>query len=147
MPARTSRTRSRAERSTPDAGSFSSVSDRRRTWIGLGVVALVALAVVALPDGDSAASFISLLVQAAFYTVLAIAATRAYRDRGEWLSELPERNRGILYGAISIGLLAIIATPKFGDLGFGGILLEILILGACIGAAVWVWRESRRWIV
>ena len=123
------------------------MSDRRRTWIGLAVIALIALAVVALPEGDSAATFISLLVQTAFYSVIAIVATRTYRDRGEWLGELPERNRGILYGAIAVALLVIVATPKFGDLGFGGVLLEILILGGCVGAAFWVWRESRRWII
>lgn len=123
------------------------MNDRRRTWIGIAVIAVAALGIVALPDGESAARFVSGLVQAAFYTVLAIAAIRFYRERRDWLVDLPDRNRGILYGAISIALLSLVATPKFGDLGFGGILLEILILCACLGAVVWVWRESRRWIV
>jgi hypothetical protein len=121
--------------------------DRRRTYIGIAVIALLALAVVALPNGDAGASMVQNLIQSAFLAILAIAAVRLYRSQSEWFSGLPDRDRGILYGSIAIAILVIVATARFGDLGVGGIILEILILGACGGAAFWVWRESRRWVI
>lgn len=116
----------------------------RRTYIGLAIVAVVAFAIVALPDGDAATSFVSGLLRAVFLGLLGISGARLYRQRSDWFAELPDRHRGLLYGSIALALLAIIATARFGDLGVAGILVEVLILMGCAGAAFWVWRESRR---
>lgn len=117
----------------------------RRTYIGIVVVALAALGIVALPNGEAAATFVTGLLSAVFLALFAIAGARIYRQRSDWFAELPDKHRGLLYGAFAVALLAIVGTARFGELGFGGILIEVLLLIACAGVAVWVWRESRRY--
>lgn len=116
----------------------------RRTYIGIAIIAAIAFAIVALPEGDAATTLVTGLLRAVFLAVLGISAARLYRQRSDWFAELPDRHRGLLYGAIALALLAIVGTARFGDLGFAGILIEVLILIGCAGAAFWVWRESRR---
>jgi hypothetical protein len=123
------------------------MNNPRRTWIGLGAIALVALLIVALPNGGSFVSLVSNTLNAVFMTAIAIALVRLYRSQGEWLSSLSDRDRGIVYAALSIALLAIVATGRFRSLWDGGIVLVILIVGACAAAIYWVWRESRRWVI
>lgn len=123
------------------------MSGGRRTYIGLAVVALLAFALVATPDADGVANVVTGLLRAAFMAVIAVAVARLYRARSGWLAELPERNRGLLYGAVATALLVIVGTARFGSIGVGGILIEVLLLMGCAGAAVWVWYESRRYAI
>lgn len=123
------------------------MNNPRRTWIGIAAIALIAFAVVALPSGGVAVELINNTVQAVFLALIAYSMVMLYRNQADWLSSLSERDRGIVYGAVAIGLLAIVAVGRFRDLWNGGIVLMILILGACAGAIYWVWRESRRWTV
>lgn len=117
----------------------------RRTYIGIAIVAVIAFAIVALPEGDAFTTFVTGLLSATFLGLFAISGARIYRQRSDWFAELPDRNRGLLYGAIAVAILAIVGTARFGELGFAGILIEVLLLIACAGVAVWVWRESRRY--
>lgn len=119
----------------------------RRTLIGLAVIALLALALVAFPSGGVAVDLINNGIQAGFLVLIAYSLVMLYRAQSAWLGALADRDRGIVYGAFAIGLLAIIAVDRFRDLWNGGVILVILILAACGGAVYWVWRESRRWVV
>lgn len=117
----------------------------RRTYIGIAIVAVLAFAIVALPEGEAATTLVSGLLRAVFLAILGISAARLYRQRSDWFAELPDRHRGLLYGSVALALLTIVGTARFGELDFAGILLEVLILIGCAGAAFWVWRESRRY--
>jgi hypothetical protein len=44
-------------------------------------------------------------------------------------------------------LLAIVAVDRFRELWNGGIVLVIVIVGACGAAIYWVWRDSKRWVI
>jgi TRAP-type C4-dicarboxylate transport system permease small subunit len=123
------------------------VNNPRRTWIGLGVIAVVALLIVVLPNGGSFVELVSNTINAVFLAAIGIAMVSLYRSQGEWLSALTDRNRGIVYGAISISLLAIVAVDRFRELWNGGIVLVIVIVGACGAAIYWVWRDSKRWVI
>ena len=123
------------------------MNNPRRTWIGIGLIALVALLITVLPSGGSFISLVNNTLNAIFLTIIAVGAVRLYRSQGEWLSELSERDRGIVYGAIALAMLSIVAIDRFRGLWNGGIVLVILIVAACGGAIYWVWRESRRWVV
>lgn len=123
------------------------MNNPRRTWIGLGVIAVVALLIVVLPNGGSFVELVSNTINAVFLAAIGIAMVSLYRSQGEWLSALTDRNRGIVYGAISISLLAIVAVDRFRELWNGGIVLVIVIVGACGAAIYWVWRDSKRWVI
>ncbi|MGH2959901.1 MAG: hypothetical protein ACRDKE_09865 [Solirubrobacterales bacterium] len=123
------------------------MNNPRRTWIGIGIIALVALLIVVLPSGGSVVSLVNNTLNAIFLTIIAVGGVRLYRSQAEWLSELSERDRGIVYGAIAVAMLAIVAIDRFRGLWNGGIVLVILIVAACGFAIYWVWRESRRWVI
>jgi hypothetical protein len=123
------------------------VNNPRRTWIGIGIIALVALAIVVLPSGGSVVDLVNNTINAVFLTIIGIGMVRLYRSQGEWLSSLSERDRGIVYGAIALATLSIVAIDRFRSLWNGGIVLVILIVAACGFAIYWVWRESRRWVI
>lgn len=122
-------------------------SNRRRTWIGIAIIALVALAIVALPEGGSFQELIGRTINAIFLVLIALSLAALYRSQRQWLLELSDRDRGIVYGAFAIGTLSLVAYSRFQDLWNGGVILMLLILGACGFAVYWVWRESRRWMV
>lgn len=119
--------------------------DRRRTYIGLAAVAIFALLIVVLPSGGDFVTFISAALQAAFLAAIAVSLARLYRSQSMWLSGLSDRDRGVLFGAAAIAVLAIAADERFRSIGSGGRLLEYGIVIACGFAAFWVWRESRRY--
>ncbi|MFT4048921.1 MAG: hypothetical protein QM648_03690 [Solirubrobacterales bacterium] len=123
------------------------MNNPRRTWIGLAGIALVALLIVAMPSGGSFVSLVGNAIQAIFLILIGYSLVQLYRNQSEWLSGLTDRDRGIVYGAIAIGTLAIVAVDRFRDLWNGGIVLVILIVGACAGAIYWVWQNSRRWTI
>jgi len=124
------------------------VEDRRKqTWIGLAIIALVALVIVALPSGGTVVTVITDSLQAAFLLLLGLAAARLYRTQSFWLSSLSDRDRGILFGAIAVAVFAIAAKERFQSLGSGGLLLMYAVVAACGLAAFWVWRESRRYAI
>lgn len=119
----------------------------RRTLIGLAVIALIAFLLVAMPSGGVAMELVNNSIQAAFLVLIAYSLTMLYRSQADWLGSLSDRDRGIVYGAVAVGLLSIIAVDRFRDLWNGGIVLVVLILAACGGSIWWVWRESRRWVI
>ena len=123
------------------------MNNPRRTWIGLGIIAFVALMIVVLPSGGSVVDLVNNTLNAVFLTIIGVGMVRLYRSQGEWLSSLSERDRGIVYGALAIGTLSVVAINRFRSLWDGGIVLVILILAACGFAIYWVWRESRRWVI
>lgn len=119
--------------------------DRRRRLIGIGVILLVAAGFVLLPGGDDAKNVISAAVQAAFLAAAAWTGWMLYRTRSSWLAELPDRDRGILYGALATALLTLIGRGQFDGVGGGGTVLWLAVLAGCGFAVFWVWRESRRY--
>jgi TRAP-type C4-dicarboxylate transport system permease small subunit len=123
------------------------VNNPRRTWIGLGIIAIAALLIVLAPSGGSVVNLVNNTLNAIFLTLIAFGMVRLYRTQGEWLSSLSERNRGIVYGAIAAATLTLVAADRFRALWNGGIVLVILVVGACGFAIYWVWRDSRRWVI
>lgn len=121
--------------------------DRRRTYIGIALIALVALAIVTLPRGGDFRAVVDISLQCLFVAVIAISAARLYRSRSGWLAELPNRDRGVFYGGIAGGILAIAARGRFAELGGSGTLLWLFTLGVCALAVIWVIAESRRYLV
>lgn len=122
-------------------------SDRRRTYIGIAILALAALAIVALPRGGDFRAVADVSLQCIFIAVMIFAAARFYRSKSGWLAELPDRDRGVLYGALAASVLTVAARGRFSELGGAGTPAWLLVLGVCVLAVVWVVAESRRYMV
>jgi hypothetical protein len=115
------------------------------TLAKFGVIALVALALTALPGGDSAVDFTLTLLSIVFYTLIALLGYRLYmRFRGD-LETLPDNQRWVLYGAIGVAFLTLCATRRLFDAGGGGALLWLLLLGAASYGLYWVWGRYREY--
>lgn len=119
----------------------------RRTAIGLIAIALIALAIVALPSGGDVLDVSFATLQAVFLAAIAFSAIRFYRGQSFWLSALAERDRAILYSALSVAMLTVVARGRFREIGDGGSFIWLMSLVACGGAVYWVWRESRRYTI
>lgn len=119
----------------------------RSTYIGIAVIALVALAIVALPGGSTAQLLISGILRATFLAAIAWSGTRLYYARREWLSMLEDKTRGVLYGALAVALVAIVSVGKYTPLNFAGVMIYMFLFAGCAAALYWVWTESRRYII
>ncbi len=117
----------------------------RRTLIGLAIIALVALLFVAVPGGGEVGELIGDLIHAGFLALIAVGLTQLYRRRADWLAELPERERVVLYGATSVALLAIVGAGRLRELGGDSIILLLAVLAVCGFAVYQVWYRSQQW--
>jgi len=123
------------------------MSDRRRTYVGLLAIAVVALLIVVLPSGGTLVVLIGSTLRAGFLAALALGGARLYRSQSEWFSALSDRDRGLLYGAGAIAVLTYVANLSFLVHGDNGKAIEYAIYGACAYAAYWVWRGSKRYTI
>jgi hypothetical protein len=114
----------------------------------MGIVAILVFAgvLVAAPRGNDVTQVISAALQAGFLAAGAAAGWRFYRAQSGRLAELPDRDRGVLFGALALATLSIVGRARFDQLaGSAGLLLWLCTLGGCGWAVYWVWRESRRY--
>lgn len=120
-------------------------ADRRRTYIGVAAIAVVAFLIVAAPSGGDFMEVVSGALQAGFLAAIAVSAVRFYRERSMWISSLPDRHRALLIGAVATALFTIVADGRFREIGSGWVLPWLAVLAACGFTVLWVWRESRRY--
>ncbi len=120
--------------------------DRKRMIVGLVAIFVIAGLLVATPRGDDVTRVLSATLQAAFLAAGAAMAWRFYRTQSSRLVELPDRDRGVLFGALALATLTIVGRTRFDEVaGSAGLFLWLCTLGGCGGAVYWVWRESRRY--
>ena len=82
-----------------------------------GIVALVALALTALPGGGGALRVALTLLSIAFFTAIAYLGYRLYRQYGFELDSLSDRARFVLYGSVALAFLTFCATNRMFDTG------------------------------
>ena len=107
------------------------------------IIAVVALAVVALPGGGGAADVAITLVSIAFFTAIGIFGYRLYREHHFTLEALAPRERLVLYGSIGLAFLTFTASRVLFDEGGVGALAWIALLGLASFGVFWVWQQSR----
>ena len=108
-----------------------------------GVVALIALALTALPGGGGALRVVLTLLTIAFFTAVAYLAYRLYHQFGMELDTLDDRQRLVLYGSIGVAFLTFCATERMFDAGGLGVLAWCALLGLCSYGLFWVWQQYR----
>jgi len=107
------------------------------------LVALVALVLTGLPGGDSALEFLLTALTIAFFTAIAVLGYRLFRQFRFELDGLPDANRAVLYGSIGLAFLTFCATNLLFDVGGGGVVIWLALLGACSYGVYWVWTRYR----
>ena len=107
------------------------------------IIAVVALAVVALPGGGGAADVAVTLISVAFFSAIGIFGYRLYREHHFTLDSLAPRERLVLYGSIGLAFLTFTASRVLFDEGGVGALAWIALLGLASFGVFWVWQSSR----
>ena len=108
-----------------------------------GVIALVALVLTGLPGGDSALNLMLTALSLVFFTAIAMLGYRLYRQFRMDLEGLPDANRAVLYGSIGLAFLTFCATSRLFDVGGGGVVIWLALLGTCSYGVYWVWSQYR----
>ena len=114
-----------------------------RTAAYFGIVALVALAFTAAPGGDATLAVIVTLLSIMFFTLIAVAGYRLYRQHRFEIDTLSERQKLVLYGAIGLAFLTLCATQRLLDAGGLGFVAWLALLSLCSYGVYWVWTQYR----
>jgi drug/metabolite transporter (DMT)-like permease len=110
-----------------------------------GVIALVALALVALPGGGSALDVVLTLLTIAFFAVIVVLVYRLYRQYRIDLETLSDMLRLVLYGSVGLALLTFTATDRLFDAGGAGVLVWFALLALASYGLFFVWTRYRRY--
>jgi hypothetical protein len=110
----------------------------------LAIIALVALAIVAIPGGGTAADVVVAVISLAFLGVMAWFARRLYMENRITLWGLTTIHRALLYGGFAVAFMTLVATPRLWESG-PGTLAWLALLAASAAAVYYVWTESRRY--
>jgi hypothetical protein len=109
----------------------------------LGVVALIALALVVLPGGGSALEVALALLTILFLAAIAVLGYRLYRQYQIDVDSLEPNTRLALYSSIGLAILTIVATDRLFDVGGAGIIAWFALLALCSYGVYWVWLQYR----
>jgi hypothetical protein len=121
-------------------------SERGKHLRNIGIILALALAVWLVPGGDTASLTISNLLTIVFVGGLLFFGYRLYMEHRETIFSLPERQRGILYAAIALATITIVATRRMWDEGGGlGAMLWLAFLALSVWAVYTVWRAWREY--
>lgn len=110
-----------------------------------GVIALIALALVALPGGGSALDVVLTLLTVAFFAAIAVVVYRVFRQYRIDLETLSDTLRFVLYGSIGLALLTFTATDRLFDVGGAGVLVWFALLALASYGLFFVWTRYRRY--
>jgi uncharacterized membrane protein YfcA len=123
-------------------GALVSLRPVQLAW-RLGIVALIALAVLVLPGGGGALRVASTLLSIAFLAALSFVAYRLYRQNRIDIETLDPNVRLALYGSIAGAVLTIVGTGRLFDVGGAGVIVWFALLGLCSYGIYWVWTQWR----
>ena len=113
-----------------------------RNW---AIVALIALAVVALPGGGPVLNVVLSLLSIAFFVGIGLFGYRLYHDQRFTLDSLSDRQRFVLYASIGVAFLNFTATKRLFNAGGVGVLVWLVLLGVCSYGVMWVFVTYRRY--
>jgi hypothetical protein len=111
-----------------------------RNW---AIIAVVALVVVVVPGGGPAFNVVMAVLSIAFLAAIAMAGYRAYHEYRFTLDSLSDRQRFVLYASVGVAILNFTATSRLFNTGGLGVLVWLLLLGACSYGVMWVYVSYR----
>jgi hypothetical protein len=113
-----------------------------RNW---AIIALIALAIVALPGGGPTLNIVMALLSIAFFAAIALFGYRLYHEHKFTLDSLSDRQRFVLYASVGVALLNLTATSRLFNSGGLGVLVWLVLLGLCSYGVMWVYVSYRRY--
>jgi hypothetical protein len=108
-----------------------------------GLIALVALVLTLLPGGGNALDVVLTVLSIAFFAAIAVLGYRLFRQFRMELESLPDGDRAVLYGSVGLAFLTFCATNRLFDMGGGGPLIWLALLGVCTFGIYRVWTRYR----
>ena len=117
--------------------------DRNTHLRNIAIVLLLALIVWRVPGGDTASVTLNNVLGLVFIGGLLFFGYRVYMERRETIFGLEERQRGILYAAIALGGITLVATSRMWNSGGLGALLWLAFIALAIWGLYTVWRAYR----
>jgi hypothetical protein len=119
--------------------------DRSTHVRNIAIVIAIALCVWLVPGGDTASMTISNLLGIIFIGGLLFLGYRLYMENRETIFGLPERQRGILYAAVALAGITLVATRRLWDEGGAGAILWLAFIGLAVWGLYSVWRSYREY--
>ena len=119
------------------------MSERLRVTLEVLAILVVALLFTVAPGGDSTLQVILATLSIAFFVAIALLGYRLYRENTFFLESLTDLQRGVLYSSVGGAFLVFAAAERLFDLGGGGVVIWIALLGLCSYGVFWVWMSSR----
>jgi hypothetical protein len=116
--------------------------ERSKNVRNIAIIVAIAAAVYLLPGGGHVASTFEAALWVAFGVGIAYLGLRLYREHRISLISLGDRHRGLLYGAIALGVFAYAARRRMWETGSGELLWFVLV-GCVVYALLEVFRHSR----
>ena len=116
---------------------------QNRTVRGFAIIVVIALVVVLL-SLESVLATTGGLLQIGFLLGIAFFVFLVWRERRGDLEAWSEHNRRVFYGAIVLAVVDIGAAIGLHPSGLDA-LAFFLVLAACVGAVVRVWRAEHRY--
>jgi hypothetical protein len=107
------------------------------------IVVLLAVIVWQVPGGSTASQTINNLLGVIFIGGLLFFGYRIYMERRDSIFGLEERQRGILYAALALGTITVVATRRMWDSGGLGAILWLAFISLAIWGLYSVWRAYR----
>ena len=119
--------------------------ERFRTLRNIAIVALIALVIAVIPGGGRGIDVVLWILTVAFFGAIAFLGYRLYREHRFTLDSLSTVERSVGYGAVGLAFVNFTATSRLFDLGGGGVLIWLAILGICSYGIFWVWRRQSQY--
>jgi hypothetical protein len=107
------------------------------------IIVVLALIVWLVPGGGQASITVSNLLGLAFAGGILFLVYRIYMERRGTILGLPDRQRGILYGSLALGTVAIVGTRKMWDAGGGGAIVWLVLVAISVFGLYSVWQAYR----
>jgi ATP/ADP translocase len=121
-------------------------SERGKHIRNIAIIVGLALVVWLVPGGERASVTVSNLLTVIFVGGLLFFGYRFYMEHRDTIFGLPERQRGILYAAIALATITIVATRRMWQDGGGlGAVLWLAFLGLAVWGLMTVWRAYREY--
>ncbi len=93
----------------------------------VAIIALIAAAVDFLPGGSRAADTFSAAIYVLFAGGAAYGASYIYRSNRVALHSLGDERRALLYGALAVGVVTLLARIRMWETGFGEFVWFVLM--------------------